>query len=107
MIVPMKKVSIVVLNKERKEALIQLKKCSVVHLETLEGSGEKLAAYKENAANAISALSILGEIKLSGKKQNADSLSNDEIAKKMRGCDCTFRAKEKIAGKHFVRYVGT
>ena len=82
MIVPMKKVSIVVLNKERKEALIQLKKCGVVHLETLEGSGEKLAAYKENAANAISALSILGEIKLSGKKQNADSLSNDEIAKK-------------------------
>lgn len=82
MIVPMKKVSIVVLNKERKEALIQLKKCGVVHIETLEGSGEKLAAYKENAANAISALSILGEIKLSGKKQNADSLSNDEVAKK-------------------------
>ncbi|MGP1474625.1 MAG: V-type ATP synthase subunit I [Treponema sp.] len=96
MIVPMKKVSIVVLNKERKEALIQLKKCGVVHLETLEGSGEKLAAYKENAANAISALSILGEIKLSGKKQNADSLSNDEIAKKCADVIALSEQKKKL-----------
>lgn len=96
MIVPMKKVSIVVLNKERKEALIQLKKCGVVHIETLEGSGEKLAAYKENAANAISALSILGEIKLSGKKQNADSLSNDEIAKKCADVIALSEQKKKL-----------
>ncbi len=96
MIVPMKKVSIVVLNKERKEALIQLKKCGVVHLETLEGSGEKLAAYKENAANAISALSILGEIKLSGKKQNAVSLSNDEIAKKCADVIALSEQKKKL-----------
>lgn len=96
MIVPMKKVSIVVLNKERKEALIQLKKCGVVHLETLEGSGEKLAAYKENAANAISASSILGEIKLSGKKQNADSLSNDEIAKKCADVIALSEQKKKL-----------
>ena len=96
MIVPMKKVSIVVLNKERKEALIQLKKCGVVHIETLEGSGEKLAAYKENAANAISALSILGEIKLSGKKQNADSLSNDEIANKCADVIALSEQKKKL-----------
>lgn len=96
MIVPMKKVSIVVLNKERKEALVQLKKARVVHLETLEGSGEKLAAYKENAANAISALSILGEIKLSGKKQNADSLSNDEIAKKCADVIALSEQKKKL-----------
>ena len=96
MIVPMKKVSIVVLNKERKEALIQLKKCGVVHIETLEGSGEKLAAYKENAANAISASSILGEIKLSGKKQNADSLSNDEIAKKCADVIALSEQKKKL-----------
>ncbi|MGP1603552.1 MAG: V-type ATP synthase subunit I [Treponema sp.] len=96
MIVPMKKVSIVVLNKERKEALIQLKKCGVVHIETLEGSGEKLAAYKENAANAISASSILGEIKLSGKKQNAVSLSNDEIAKKCTDVIALSEQKKKL-----------
>ena len=96
MIVPMKKVSIVVLNKERKEALIQLKKCGVVHLETLEGSGEKLAVYKENAANAISALSILGEIKLSGKKRNAVSLSNDEIAKKCADVIALSEQKKKL-----------
>ena len=39
MIVPMKKVSIVVLNKERRQALEQLKKIGVVHLEQLEGNG--------------------------------------------------------------------
>ena len=46
MIVPMKKVSLVVLSNERKEALVQLKKVGVVHLEQIEGSGEKLASYK-------------------------------------------------------------
>ena len=40
MIVQMKKVSIVVLNYERKEALKKLKKAGVVHIEELEGSGE-------------------------------------------------------------------
>ncbi|MGP1457958.1 MAG: V-type ATP synthase subunit I [Treponema sp.] len=96
MIVPMKKVSIVVLNKERKEALVQLKKCGVVHLETLEGSGEKLSAYKESAANAISASSILGEIKLSGKKQNAVNFSNDEIAKKCADVIALSEQKKKL-----------
>ena len=47
MIVKMKKVSLVVLNKERKEALTQLKKVGVVHLEQVEGKGEQLAAFKE------------------------------------------------------------
>ena len=63
MIVPMKKVSLVVLNKERKEALTQLKKVGVVHLEQVEGKGEQLAAFKEASNNAMVACSILGEIK--------------------------------------------
>ena len=42
MIVQMKKVSIVALNYERKEALKKLKKARVVHIEELEGSGEQL-----------------------------------------------------------------
>ena len=63
MIVSMKKVSIVVLSRERKEALRHLKKVGVMHLESLEGSGETLSGYKEEASRAFSAAAILEEIK--------------------------------------------
>lgn len=82
MIVPMRKVSIVVLSNERKQALDQLKKIGVVHLEQLEGNGEKLAAYKEASSNAMNASAILGEIKVSKKHAVPARLSNDEISKK-------------------------
>lgn len=82
MIVPMKKVSIVVLNKERKSALEQLKKAGVVHIETLEGAGEQLASYKEQRANTIAAASILGEIKTPKKQAAPAKLSNEEALQK-------------------------
>lgn len=82
MIVPMRKVSIVVLSNERKQALDQLKKIGVVHLEQLEGNGEKLAAYKETSSNAMNASAILGEIKVPKKHAVPARLSNDEISKK-------------------------
>lgn len=82
MIVPMRKVSIVVLSNERKQALDQLKKIGVVHLEQLEGNGEKLAAYKEASSNAMNASAILGEIKVPKKHAVPAQLSNDEISKK-------------------------
>lgn len=82
MIVPMKKVSIVVLNNERKQALEQLKKIGVVHLEQLEGNGEKLAAYKESSGNAMNASAILGEIKLPKKQTKPAQLSNEGILEK-------------------------
>ena len=75
MIVQMKKVSLVVLNKERKEALKQLKKVGVVHLEHIEGKGEQLAAFKEASNNAVNAASILAEIKLPKKVQKAEKLN--------------------------------
>ena len=84
MIVKMKKVSLVVLNKERKEALTQLKKVGVVHLEQVEGKGEQLAAFKEASNNAMVASSILGEIKLPKKHTAAAELSCDEVAAKCR-----------------------
>ncbi len=43
MIVPMKKVSLVVLDRERKEALRTLRKLGVVHLEHFEGSFDTLS----------------------------------------------------------------
>ena len=90
MIVQMKKVSIVVLEKERKQALEQLKEVGVVHLESVEGSGEKLAAYKEASSCAYSANAILTEIKLSKKdaktikKNKVSSLNADEVLSKCK-----------------------
>ena len=78
MIVQMKKVSIVVLNYERKEALKKLKKAGVVHIEELEGSGEQLSSYKESFSNAYTASAILSEIKLPKKRPAVKSLSSED-----------------------------
>ena len=78
MIVQMKKVSIVVLNNERKEALKKLKKAGVVHLEELEGSGEQLSSYKEAFSNAYTASAILSEVKIPKKHPAVKSLSSED-----------------------------
>lgn len=87
MIVPMKKVSLVVLNKERKDALLQLKKVGVVHLEQIDGSSEQLSLYKEASNNAVAANAILSDIKVAKKKSfssTVKTLSNDEVVAKCR-----------------------
>ena len=82
MIEPMKKVSVVLLNKEREEALVNLRKIGLVHLEKLEGASEKLSAFKEASANALVAESVLGEIKApKAKKGMAPALSDEDTAK--------------------------
>ena len=68
MIKKKKKVSIVVLNSERKASLKKLRKLGLVHLEAVEGKGPVLAAYKEASATADKALSIIDEIKVSKKR---------------------------------------
>lgn len=78
MIVPMKKVSIVLLEKERKTALKTLRKAGVLHIEELAGNSEKLAAYKANLADSTTALSVLAEIKLPKGKKADKKLSADE-----------------------------
>ena len=81
MIEQMKKVSIVLLNKEKETALKSLRKMGLLHLEKIEGSSEKLNAFKESTNNAIISESILSEIKLPKKKNPiAENLSKDEIS---------------------------
>ena len=79
----MKKVSIVLLNREKETALKALRKIGLVHLEKLDGSSEKLAAFKEYTNNANVTESILGEIKQPKKAKGAveETLSNDEVIK--------------------------
>lgn len=105
MIVPMKKVSLVVLNNERKDALLQLKKVGVVHLEQIDGSSEQLSLYKEASNNAVAANAILSDIKVAKKKSFSSAvktLSNDEVVAKCKHViDLSDRKKkllEEIAG---------
>ena len=80
MIEPMKKVSVVLLNKEKEEALKALRKIGLVHLETIDGASEKLTAFKEYSNNAMLTESILGEIKLPKQKRGTSlSLSDEKI----------------------------
>ena len=80
MIEPMMKVSLVLLNKEKEEALKALRKIGLVHLEKVEGASEKLSAFKEYTNNANVAEAILGEIKQpKNKKKEIVSLSDDKV----------------------------
>ena len=80
MIEPMKKVSVVILNKEKEDALKALRKIGLVHLQKMEGSSEKLNAFKEYTNNAVVSESILGEIKLDKKsKKLAPKLSDEKV----------------------------
>lgn len=100
MIAPMKKVSLVILDREKESALKALRKAGLVHLEPVEGKGEKLAALKNDYAKLQSAAGYLGEIKLP-KKTSFPQLSQEEAVKKAQlAIDLTERKKsllEKIA----------
>ena len=64
MIVEMKKVSLVMLKAEKEEALKKLRSLGVVHLEDLEGTGEKFTGLKSDFEQCRNAMGILSEIKL-------------------------------------------
>ena len=67
MIVPMKKVSLIVLQNERKDALKSLRKLGVLHVEEVQGNSEELASYKDQNSKVEKALGILTEIKTEKK----------------------------------------
>ena len=63
MIVPMKKLSIVVLEKERRQALKTLRRLGVVHVEEVKGESEELSSFKNKNSKIELAISLLSEIK--------------------------------------------
>lgn len=67
MIVPMKKVSLVLLEDHRKEALKKLRRLGVVHLEKVNGASQELTEFRDAYSKAELAYSILSEIKLPKK----------------------------------------
>ena len=67
MIVPMKKIALVVLEKERKEALHRLRKLGVVQLEDVQGTSDELQAYRDQSSKLTKAISLLSDTKVPKK----------------------------------------
>ena len=80
MIVPMKKVSLVILSKEKESALKTLRASGLVHLQNVEGKGERLSELKNVSAKLRAAQAILAELKVPPKNLKAVSASNEEAA---------------------------
>ena len=63
MIVPMKKVSLIVMGDKKTETLKRLRKLGLMHVEITEGSGERLVQLKEQIALLESAIFGIGKVK--------------------------------------------
>ncbi|MDD6283239.1 MAG: hypothetical protein PUA70_07510 [Oribacterium sp.] len=62
MIVPMKKVSLLILEEDKRSALKALRKLGLVHMEEVQGSGDKLQTLKAEADKLSNAVSILEDV---------------------------------------------
>ena len=69
MIVPMKKVSLLVLGDKKKQTLKALRELGVLHVEITEGSGERLLSLKEKLESLENALYLLGKPKETDPKE--------------------------------------
>ena len=63
MIVPMKKISLVVMGDKKREALKKLRKAGIVHIEITEGSGKKIGELKTQISLLENAVFVLSEKK--------------------------------------------
>lgn len=81
MIVPMKKVSFVILENDRKKSLTALRKAGVVHLEPLAGVGDDLAALKAQLGRVERLVSLLDGVKLPKGFYPSQSARNNLDAK--------------------------
>ena len=86
MIVPMKKVSLIIMGDKKKETLKKLRKLGIVHIEIAEGYGDKLAQLKERVALLESSLFSLGKNKDAEPKE-VDTAEALAIAKEIAALD--------------------
>lgn len=85
MIVPMRKIALVVLDREREEALRALRKLGVLHIEKRDAASQGIADLQGLVARMDTARSILAEAGKKGKnaskkyaRKDAQALSRDE-----------------------------
>ncbi len=69
MIVPMKKVFLLLLNSDKNDALKRLKDIGVIHLEDINGSGEKLSNLQTEKDMVARSLAVIPETKKKNKKE--------------------------------------
>ena len=69
MIVPMKKVSLIILRDRKSETLKELRKLGIVHIEITEGSGERLIKLQEEIALLENAVFTIGKKKTAEEKE--------------------------------------
>ncbi|MBR2868435.1 MAG: ATPase [Clostridia bacterium] len=84
MIVPMKKVSLIIMGDKKSETLSKLRKLGILHIESVEGSGKKLEELKEAVSLLESALFSVSEKKNKKiKQENVDSEKAFSVAKQI------------------------
>ena len=76
MIVPMKKVSLIIMGDKKSDTLRKLRKLGILHIESVEGSGRKLEELKEKVAILESAGFSLSEKK--NKKIKQEDIDTDK-----------------------------
>ena len=81
MIVPMKKISLIVMGDKKAEALKQLRQLGIVHIEISEGSGRKLEELKEQITLLESAIFCLSEKKTAAQVKTIDAAEALSVAK--------------------------
>lgn len=96
MIVPMKKVSLILLNRDKKDAMKVLRKAGVMHVETLQGKGADFTAKKAAFAKVESAVSVLSTLKPDkAAKKNPVDLSYDDAVKKAEEINSYFSMRKE------------
>ena len=73
MIVPMKKVSLIIRENEKEDALKRLRELGIVHIEITEGSGKRLETLRKQIELLESAIFIIGK-----KKVKQEYVSSEE-----------------------------
>ena len=86
MIVPMKKVSLIIRENKKDETLKKLRKLGIVHIEITEGSGERLASLQEQIALLESAIFTIGK-KKNVEPKDVDAAEALSVATRIQALD--------------------
>ena len=86
MIVPMKKVSLIIRENKKNETLKKLRKLGIVHIEIDEGSGERLASLREQIALLESTIFTIG-IRKNVEKKIVNTAQALSVAGKIQALD--------------------
>ncbi len=86
MIVPMKKVSLIIRENKKDETLKKLRKLGIVHIEITEGSGERLTSLQEQIALLESAIFTIGK-KKNTEQKDVNTKEALSVATRIRALD--------------------